>query len=76
MPGKLYVKTLGCQMNEYDSSKMLDVLRESHGLEPTTDPDQADVLLSTLASSTGRETQRLMTSTNTRTCRCPSPLTD
>jgi tRNA-2-methylthio-N6-dimethylallyladenosine synthase len=45
MPGKLYVKTFGCQMNEYDSGKMLDVLRESHGLEPTTDPEEADVLL-------------------------------
>ena len=32
-------------MNEYDSGKMLDVLRESHGLEPTTDPEEADVLL-------------------------------
>jgi tRNA-2-methylthio-N6-dimethylallyladenosine synthase len=45
MPGKLYVKTFGCQMNEYDSSKMLDVLRDSHGLEPTSDPEEADVLL-------------------------------
>ena len=45
MPGKLYVKTFGCQMNEYDSSKMLDVLRDSHGLEPTGDPEDADVLL-------------------------------
>ena len=45
MPGKLYVKTFGCQMNEYDSGKMLDVLRDSHGLEQTTDPDEADVLL-------------------------------
>jgi len=32
-------------MNEYDSGKMLDVLRESHGLESTTDPEEADVLL-------------------------------
>jgi tRNA-2-methylthio-N6-dimethylallyladenosine synthase len=32
-------------MNEYDSSKMLDVLRESHGLESTTNPEEADVLL-------------------------------
>jgi tRNA-2-methylthio-N6-dimethylallyladenosine synthase len=32
-------------MNEYDSGKMLDVLRESHGLEPTNNPDEADVLL-------------------------------
>jgi tRNA-2-methylthio-N6-dimethylallyladenosine synthase len=45
MPGKLYVKTLGCQMNEYDSGKMLDVLHDSHGLELTTNPEEADVLL-------------------------------
>jgi len=45
MPGKLYVKTFGCQMNEYDSGKMLDVLHDSHGLELTTDPEEADVLL-------------------------------
>jgi tRNA-2-methylthio-N6-dimethylallyladenosine synthase len=45
MPGKIFVKTFGCQMNEYDAGKMLDVLRESHGLERTDDPAQADVLL-------------------------------
>ncbi|MDJ0739196.1 MAG: tRNA (N6-isopentenyl adenosine(37)-C2)-methylthiotransferase MiaB [Gammaproteobacteria bacterium] len=45
MAGKLYIRTFGCQMNEYDSSKMEDVLRASHGLEPTADPEQADVLL-------------------------------
>ena len=45
MSGKLYIKTFGCQMNEYDSSKMEDVLRESHQLEITTDPEAADVLL-------------------------------
>ena len=33
MAKKLYIKTNGCQMNEYDSSKMADVLRESHDLE-------------------------------------------
>ncbi len=43
--GKLYIKTHGCQMNEYDSSKMADVLAASHGLELTDDPDQADVVL-------------------------------
>ena len=42
---KLYVKTFGCQMNEYDSQKMVDVLRESHGLELTDVPEKADVLL-------------------------------
>lgn len=45
MSGKLYIKTFGCQMNEYDSEKMADVLRESHGLELTDDPEQADILL-------------------------------
>jgi len=45
MPGKIYVQTFGCQMNEYDSAKMLDVLRESHGLEQTADPAEADVIL-------------------------------
>lgn len=45
MPGKLYVQTFGCQMNEYDSAKMLDVLRESHGLEPVDNPADADVIL-------------------------------
>ncbi|ABA56767.1 tRNA-i(6)A37 thiotransferase enzyme MiaB [Nitrosococcus oceani ATCC 19707] len=45
MAKKLYIKTHGCQMNEYDSSRMADVLRESHGLELTSDPEQAEVLL-------------------------------
>lgn len=45
MPGKLYVQTFGCQMNEYDSAKMLDVLRASHGLEVTDKPEDADVIL-------------------------------
>ncbi len=45
MSGKLYIKTFGCQMNEYDSGKMLAVLRESHGLEPTDVAEEADVLL-------------------------------
>ena len=33
MMKKLYIQTNGCQMNEYDSARMADVLRESHGLE-------------------------------------------
>jgi len=45
MPDKLYIKTHGCQMNEYDSAKMADVLVASHGLEVTQDPQRADVLL-------------------------------
>ena len=42
---KLYIKTMGCQMNEYDSDKMADVLRESHGYELTADAEEADLLL-------------------------------
>lgn len=42
---KLYIQTHGCQMNEYDSSKMRDVLSVSHQLEKTDNPEEADVLL-------------------------------
>ena len=45
MAKKLYIKTMGCQMNEYDSDKMADVLRESHGYELTGDAGEADLLL-------------------------------
>ena len=45
MTGKLFIKTFGCQMNEYDSSRIADLLNESHGLEQTEDPSGADVLL-------------------------------
>jgi tRNA-2-methylthio-N6-dimethylallyladenosine synthase len=45
MGKKLYIKTMGCQMNEYDSDKMADVLRASHGYELTDDAAQADLLL-------------------------------
>jgi len=43
--GKLFIKTHGCQMNEYDSAKMADVLAASDGLELTDDPGEADVIL-------------------------------
>ena len=42
---KLHIRTFGCQMNEYDSNKMSDVLKHSHGLELTDNINQADVLL-------------------------------
>ena len=45
MPGKVYIKTFGCQMNEYDSDKMADVLGAAEGLTPTDNPDDADVIL-------------------------------
>ena len=44
-PGKLFIKTHGCQMNEYDSARMADVLAAEHGLELTQDEAEADVIL-------------------------------
>ncbi len=43
--GKLYIKTHGCQMNEYDSARMADVLAQAEGLELTDNPQEADVVL-------------------------------
>ena len=45
MNAKLHIKTFGCQMNEYDSSRIATALQASHGLKLTNDPAQADVLL-------------------------------
>ncbi len=45
MTQKLFIQTNGCQMNEYDSDKMRDVLMASHGMELTQIPEEADVLL-------------------------------
>ena len=45
MSKKVYVKTFGCQMNEYDSDKMSDVMHAAEGYEPTNDPEQADLIL-------------------------------
>src|SRR6478672_3859449 len=43
--GKLFIETHGCQMNEYDSARMADVLAAAEGLELTTNVDEADVIL-------------------------------
>lgn len=45
MSKKLFIKTHGCQMNEYDSARMRDLLEDSHDLVPTENPEEADVLL-------------------------------
>jgi tRNA-2-methylthio-N6-dimethylallyladenosine synthase len=42
---KLFVQTHGCQMNEYDSARMADLLNASHGLEPADCAEDADVIL-------------------------------
>src|SRR5882672_377486 len=43
--GKLFLRTFGCQMNEYDSQRIADVLREAEGLEATERADEADVIV-------------------------------
>jgi tRNA-2-methylthio-N6-dimethylallyladenosine synthase len=45
MPRKLYIRTFGCQMNEYDSARMADVLADSDGLALAERPEEADVIL-------------------------------
>jgi tRNA-2-methylthio-N6-dimethylallyladenosine synthase len=61
VPHKLYIKSFGCQMNEYDSSRMADVLRQSHGLEPTTDPAAADVILFNTCSVREKAQEKVFT---------------
>ena len=45
MSKKVFIKTFGCQMNEYDSDKMADVLQAAQGYEPTNDVEEADLIL-------------------------------
>ena len=45
MSNKLYIKTFGCQMNEYDSQKTVEILKERKGMEITTNVEEADIIL-------------------------------
>jgi tRNA-2-methylthio-N6-dimethylallyladenosine synthase len=45
MTKKVYIRSFGCQMNEYDADKMADVMHAAEGYEPTDDPEQADLIL-------------------------------
>ncbi len=59
MSRKLYIRTFGCQMNEYDSDKMADVLHASDGLELTASPTDADVILFNTCSVRERAQERV-----------------
>ena len=45
MGTKLYIKTYGCQMNEYDSQKTLEILKQDPTIKETSNPDDADIIL-------------------------------
>jgi tRNA-2-methylthio-N6-dimethylallyladenosine synthase len=58
---KFYIKTFGCQMNEYDSAKMADVLNASHGMVQTDDPAAADVILFNTCSVREKAQEKVFT---------------
>ena len=59
MDKKLYIKTFGCQMNEYDSTRLAESLAVSHGYRATDDPEQADLLLLNTCSVREKAQQKL-----------------
>jgi tRNA-2-methylthio-N6-dimethylallyladenosine synthase len=61
VPRRLYIRTFGCQMNEYDSARMADVLRQSHDLEQTPDPASADVILFNTCSVREKAQEKVFT---------------
>ncbi len=61
MAGKVYIKTMGCQMNEYDSSRMADLLAQTHDYVTTDDPEQADLLLLNTCSIRERAQEKVFT---------------
>jgi tRNA-2-methylthio-N6-dimethylallyladenosine synthase len=57
--GKLFLRTFGCQMNEYDSEKIADVLRVAEGLEATGRPEEADVIVFNTCSVRDKAEQKV-----------------
>jgi tRNA-2-methylthio-N6-dimethylallyladenosine synthase len=61
VPRRLYIRTFGCQMNEYDSARMADVLRASDDMEVTADPAAADVILFNTCSVREKAQEKVFT---------------
>ncbi|MCY4313709.1 MAG: tRNA (N6-isopentenyl adenosine(37)-C2)-methylthiotransferase MiaB [Gammaproteobacteria bacterium] len=59
MARKLYIKTFGCQMNEYDSSRMADLLHNTHGFVSTDDPSEADMVMLNTCSVRDKAQQKV-----------------
>src|SRR5438876_4513567 len=60
-PKKVFIRTFGCQMNEYDSDKMADVLAASEGFEKTADPAEADLILFNTCSVREKAQEKVFT---------------
>jgi tRNA-2-methylthio-N6-dimethylallyladenosine synthase len=58
-PRKLFIRTFGCQMNDYDSARTADLLAHSHGMVPTDRPEDADVLLVNTCSVREKAAEKL-----------------
>jgi len=61
MPRKVFIRTFGCQMNEYDSDKMADVLAADEGFEQTDNPEEADVILFNTCSVREKAQEKVFT---------------
>lgn len=61
MSRKVFIKTFGCQMNEYDSARMADLLGAAEGYEPTDDPEAADVILFNTCSVREKAQEKVFT---------------
>jgi tRNA-2-methylthio-N6-dimethylallyladenosine synthase len=61
MPRKVFIRTFGCQMNEYDSDKMVDVLSAEEGFEKTDHPEEADVILFNTCSVREKAQEKVFT---------------
>ena len=59
MPQKFYIKTFGCQMNEYDAGKMADVLHAADGMAAACTPEEADVIIFNTCSVRERAQERV-----------------
>jgi tRNA-2-methylthio-N6-dimethylallyladenosine synthase len=58
---KLYLRTFGCQMNEYDSDRISDLMRAAEGLEPTADPAEADLIVFNTCSVREKAQEKVFT---------------
>ena len=64
MGTKLYIKTYGCQMNEYDSQKTLEILKQDPTIEETSNPEEADIILLNTCSIREKAEEKVYSANN------------